>query len=325
MEGNGTNEISNSVSCEHELCEIANYIWMILSPIIFVFGMVGGILLVLVFVRMKFWTTPLMIFLFVLTTTDMVILCVGLIRLWILETWDFDIRSLSDAVCKLLHFLVYFSMQFSSWILVCVTIERFIKCKYITYKSIVTVKKSAIAISILMFVLGCLNSHYFWSHGFVTNDNNVSICNVTPGYETFDDWYIKADLFVLCVIPFCIMLSLDLVIMRSLKTARTFRRSSVAAPQMYSRTKKVDQRLTKMLVFTNSYFLISTLPVSILFVLTIYLDSRGENMNVIFTFCGSIVYTLQYSNYAVNCIFYTVFDKKIRKHLTRLLRVVKPR
>lgn len=325
MEGNGTTETSNSSApCGNNLCEIANYIWMIISPIIFVFGMVGGILIVMVFIRMKFWGTPLMVFLFVLTMTDMIILCVGLIRLWILETWGFDIRSLSDSVCKLLHFLVYFSMQFSSWILVCVTVERFIKCNYIAYKSIVTVKKSVIAVCILFSVLGCLNSHYFWTHGFVTN-NNVSICNVTPGYETFDDWYIKIDLFVLCVVPFCIMLSLDLVIMRSLKTARTFRRSSVAAPQMYTRTKKVDQRLTKMLVFTNSYFLISTLPVSILFILTIYLDSNAEDMNAIFTFCGSIVYTLQYSNYAVNCIFYTIFDKKIRQHIRRLLRAAKPR
>ncbi|XP_062612122.1 atypical chemokine receptor 3-like [Saccostrea cucullata] len=324
-------EIGNNITgntsalCANDFCKIANYIWIILSPVIFVFGLTSGFLMILVLVRIKFQRSPLMFFIFVLTVTDISILCVGLVRIWILETWDFDIRELSDVSCSIFHFLIYFLMQYSSWILVFVTLERFIKCKYIMYKSLITMKKCTYMVISVFILLAALNSHYFWTHSFVITENNTTSCNVTPGYERFDDWYIKIDLFILCVIPFCIMLSLDIIIMKSLKAARTFRRSSIAAPQVYNRMKKMDRKLTKMSVITNSYFLVSTLPVSLLFILTVYLNSAAEPLYSIFTLCGSIVYTLQYSNYAVNYVFYTIYDKRIRKELKRILRIAKPR
>lgn len=312
-------------SCENDICKTANYIWMIISPVLLAFGLIGGLLISIVLIRIRFQTTPLLFFLFTLAITDMVILCVGLLRLWVLETWQIDIRDLSNAGCKLLHFFVYFSMQFSSWILVCVTVERFIKCRYMTYTSMVTVKKCMTSLIVIFVVLGSLNSHYFWTHGFILSECNTTVCGVLPEYETFDEWYIKIDFFILSVIPFCIMVSLDVMILRSLKNARAFRKTSIATSHMYNKLKTVDKRLTKMLLITNSYFLLSTLPVSVLFILTIYIYRKQETVNSIFSLVGSIVYTLQYSNYAVSYIFYTVYDKRIRRQLKQIIRATKPR
>lgn len=315
----------DTLSCENDICRAANYIWMIISPVLLVCGLFGGLLVAIVLIRMKFQKTPLLFFLFTLTITDMIILCVGLLRLWILETWRIDIRHLSDAGCKLLHFFVYFLMQFSSWILVCVTVERFVKCRYMTYSSMVTVKKCKTTLFVVFVVLGILNSHYFWTHGFILSEYNTTVCGVLPEYKTFDEWYIKIDFLILSVIPFCIMVSLDVLILRILKNARTFRKTSLATPHIYNKLKTVDKRLTKMLLITNSYFLLSTLPVSVLFILTIYICIEQEPVNSIFSLIGSIVYTLQYSNYAVSYIFYTVCDKRIRRQLKKILRATKPR
>ena len=310
--------------CENDLCKAANYVWMIISPVLLVFGLFGGFLIATALIRIRIHTSPLSLFLFILTITDVSILCVGLVRLWIMETWELDIRDVSNAGCKLLHFLVYFSMQFSSWILVCVTIERFLKCRYIVYSSMVTIRRCKLAIGVVFLVLGSLNSHYFWTHGFITTQNKTT-CGVQPGYETFDEWYIKVDLFILCVVPFIIMMTLDFLILRILKAARLFRQASVATSQMYNKLKKVDQRLTKMLLITNLYFLFSTLPVSIIFILKSYLNSQSETLYSVLSLIGSIVYTLQYSNYSVNCIFYTVYDKRIRRHIKQILGIAKPR
>lgn len=315
----------DTLSCENDICKTANYIWMIISPVLLVCGLFGGLLVAIVLIRIKFQTTPLLFFLFTLTITDMVILCVGLLRLWLLETWRIDIRDLSDAGCKVLHFFVYFLMQFSSWILVCVTVERFIKCRYMTYSSMVTVKKCKTALLVVFVVLGSLNSHFFWTHGFILSKYNTTVCGVLPVHKTFDEWYIKLDLFILSVIPFCIMVSLDVLILRILQNARSFRKTSVATSHIYNKLKTVDKRLTKMLLITNSYFLLSTLPVSVLFILTIYLYRQQEPVNSIFSLIGSIVYTLQYSNYAVSYIFYTVYDKRIRTRLKKILKATKPR
>uniref|UniRef100_A0A8W8LBY3 G-protein coupled receptors family 1 profile domain-containing protein n=1 Tax=Magallana gigas TaxID=29159 RepID=A0A8W8LBY3_MAGGI len=221
-----TTTCPDAPSCENDICKTANYIWMIISPVLLAFGLIGGLLISIVLIRIRFQTTPLLFFLFTLAITDMVILCVGLLRLWVLETWQIDIRDLSNAGCKLLHFFVYFSMQFSSWILVCVTVERFIKCRYMTYTSMVTVKKCMTSLLVIFVVLGSLNSHYFWTHGFVLSKYNTTVCGVLPEYETFDE---------------------------------------------------------------------------------------------------CIVYTLQYSNYAVSYIFYTVYDKRIRRQLKQIIRATKPR
>ncbi|XP_052077874.1 psychosine receptor-like [Mytilus californianus] len=79
---------------------------------------------------MRFWRRTPLLLLAVLAITDITVLLDGLLRYWIEYTFKIDIRTLSDASCKINLFILYFAMQYSSWILVCLIVDRFIKTNF---------------------------------------------------------------------------------------------------------------------------------------------------------------------------------------------------
>ena len=106
--------------------KITNYVLLIGLPLIIVPGVIGNILTVLVLLRRFGRWSFTAVFLFVLAISDTVQL-LNLLSGWI---WDElakqDVRQLSDLGCKLLTFFRYGPIHYSSWILVAVTVERFI-------------------------------------------------------------------------------------------------------------------------------------------------------------------------------------------------------
>lgn len=257
--------------CENDICKIVNYIWMVILLVLFVFGLIGGFLFVIVLIWIRFQIIFLLFFLFILVIIDMVILCVGFLRLWVLEIWQIDIRDLFNVGCKFFYFFVYFLMQFFLWIFVCVIVECFIKCRYMIYILMVIVKKCMILLIVIFVVLGSLNLYYFWIYGFILFEYNIIVCGVLLEYEIFDEWYIKIDFFILSVILFCIMVFLDVMILRSLKNVCVFWKILIVILYMYNKLKMVDKRLIKMLLIINLYFLLLIFLVFVLFIFIIYI------------------------------------------------------
>ena len=134
---NHTEENITTTSCKIILSQDDNllgsyenatsYLWIIISPILFRTGLFGNSSIIAILTIMKFWQKPTYILLVTLAFSDATDLCVGLSRYWIREVFKIDIRSLSEWGCNFHVFVIYFAMQFSSAILVCVTFERFLK------------------------------------------------------------------------------------------------------------------------------------------------------------------------------------------------------
>jgi len=61
----------------------------------------------------------------VLAISDTVIL-LNLLSVWIQAEFEHNMGQFSDVGCKFLHFLMHVSFHCSSWILVAVTVERFV-------------------------------------------------------------------------------------------------------------------------------------------------------------------------------------------------------
>lgn len=135
----------------------------------------------------------------------------------------------------------------------------------------VIVKKCMILLIVIFVVLGSLNLYYFWIYGFILFEYNIFVCGVLLEYEIFDEWYIKIDFFILSVILFCIMVFLDVMILRSLKNVCVFWKILIVILYMYNKLKMVDKRLIKMLLIINLYFLLLIFLVFVLFIFIIYI------------------------------------------------------
>ena len=75
-----------------------------------------------------------------LTLSYLILSYLILSRLWLKETYQHDLRSAGVGVCKFHSFLVYWSSDFAAWVIVIVTLERFVSvvfphrakvCRYI--------------------------------------------------------------------------------------------------------------------------------------------------------------------------------------------------
>ncbi|XP_052076955.1 uncharacterized protein LOC127714968 [Mytilus californianus] len=294
--------------------EAAKWLWIIISPILLVFGLIGNIRILLVLWRIQVCKNLTYIFLFILATINTVVLIVGLTRYWILATFDFDIRDISTPGCVSQLFLIYFSMHMSSWTLVCITTIRFLKIKF----SLRSFSRTLKILYIVTFAIClALDFHFVFTNGLILIDNKYVCNNTSIEYFEFEEKvFVLIDLAVLSVIPFIIMFVMNLFIGKRVLKSIAFRRKSISSNQSRQSVNRQSKRITRMLFFTSLYFLITTLPVSVLFVVDSYLpDKKSVKMEANLELAKAVLYLFQFSFYAVSFYIYIERRENFRKSL----------
>lgn len=297
-----------------QLLDISKYLWVVLSPVLFVVGVTGNALTIVVLKQLKFHKKPPYFFLFVLSLCDTLVLCVGLSRYWIRETFTLDIRSLTNYGCKFNLFFIYWSMQLSSWILVCVVLERCIKTNFpLRYPRLVTIPRCVILVLVLMVVLSGVDLHYFWTNGLILEDSEMGCDTLTDYYFNFEEFvFTYIDFTVLSVVPFLLMIGMNITIIRVIRRSREFRKSTVRNKSTNRKLKKFDVKLTKMLLCTSVYFLFATLPISIYFIVDSYQEDLDDVSSAQMDLVWTVSYLLQFSNYTINFFLYNLTNERFR-------------
>lgn len=295
---------------------VTSYLWIIISPILFLTGLFGNSSIIAILTKMKFWQKPIYILLVTLAFSDATVLCVGLSRNWIREVFKVDIRTLSEWGCIFHIFVIYFAMQFSSAILVCVTFERFLKTRFpFRYNIIVSVKRTIVLIICIFVFLTALNMFWFFTQTLIVESGDVICDAITPEYFWFEEFiYTYIDLLVLSVIPFVSMVAMNITIQKVLIESKNLRKISVPDEATRKELGKFSRILTKMLLFTSTYFLVSTVPISVYFITDSYLAPTADDLTMAkMDVAWSVTYLFQFSNYAVNFFFYMLTNKAFQR------------
>ncbi|CAG2214366.1 unnamed protein product [Mytilus edulis] len=295
--------------------EAAKWLWIIVSPILLVFGLIGNIGILLVLWRIKVCKNLTYIFLFILATVNTVVLIVGLTRYWILATFDLDIRDISTPGCVSQLFLIYFSMHMSSWTLVCITTIRFLQIKFSLRCRAKSFSRTLAALYIVTLVICvALDLHFFFTNGLILEDNEYVCSNTSDQYYEFEEKvYVLIDLAMLSVIPFLIMFIMNLFIGKRVLKSIAFRRISISNKQSRRRVNRQSKRITQTLFFSSLYFIITTLPVSVLFVVDSYLPAnKSVQMQANLELVKAVLYLFQFSFYAIGFYIYIEIRASIR-------------
>lgn len=317
-------QTSTKMNSYKDIDEIAAYLWKAISPIIFIVGMTGNMIIVVALKKMNFQRRPPYIFLFALAIFDMVVLCVGLSQYWVLYTFDYNLRLVSQAGCKISLFVIYWSMQCSSWILVCVVFERFLKIKFpLKHMRFVTIPRCVRVIVIVMVILGGIDMHLLITNGITFNKNETECTSLSEGYLYYDEYvFIWVDMTFVSILPFLLMISMNAVMINVLRQSRQFRRRhSVPNTMTTDRMNRFDRRLTTMLLVTSIYFLFTTLLISIYYIVDTYNKSKGKYTAAVKEISWTALYLFQFTNYAMNFILYNLSNKRFRKKLLEVFRL----
>ncbi|ESO98843.1 hypothetical protein LOTGIDRAFT_158793 [Lottia gigantea] len=210
--------VINSSFTEYTEYKAAMWIWRLCSPILILFGSVGNILSLIVLVRKRLRSSPTMFFLTVLALVDLSVLYIGLLRLWFEYSYEINLRESSEFACRVHTFLVYFTLSYSVWIIVAVTIDRcIIVCAPFKAKTLSSLSKAKKTVLIIAIILICFNAHILETQALISVkyfEGGIR-CSHAKHSEYFRDYvWPWIDFGLNCFIPFTVMIVCNLLIIR---------------------------------------------------------------------------------------------------------------
>ena len=323
---NNTTGIYRSYS-EYKAGEL---IWKTFPPVLIVFGTVGNILSILVLTRKSIRKSTTALFLTFLTLSDLAVLYTGLLRQWIFHTFDFDIRHLSEVVCKVHTWLVYSSLDLSAWILIAVTLERIIAVWYpYSGKTKCSKINAMMLMGVILILVLSLNAHLLY--GLVNKDEVIRCVSINESYSMFfRSVWSWIDLCIFCVIPFTfIVIGNSLILYKVVARHRKAKQSDNDSIEVTDRLHKNNHHhhnrrhrqssMTAMLITSNTVFLITTLPISIYEILYDYFYvTTDPQMKARMDLIWAVVNMFMYTNNGVNFILYSLSGSRFRHEVKRL-------
>lgn len=300
------------------------------SPFWIFIGTIGNILSFFVLRQPAMVKMSTYFYLSILSMVDLMVLYVGLVQIWIGEITSFDIRNYSNWVCKIVVVFGYFTSNLSVWLIIAVTVERYIvvcfpfKATYICHP-----KVAKRVTMVLVFILLALNFHFFWTAELIhiPLTGKMSCDSSNRHSDIVREVWPWVDATVYCFLPFLAILSLNCRIIGKVMKARKSReslqnRSSLKKLNYKKLTRDSRSKLTVMLLIVSFVFLGTTLPMNIVLILRHFLDIRGVLKGKVLAqlrLAETVTKLLMYANHSTNFFLYCAMGQRFRKQLVKLL------
>ena len=214
--------------------DAAMAIWRYVSPFLILIGTLGSVLSVFILTRKRLRSVTTMFYLLLLACTDIIVLNTGLLRYWLLYSFGYGIRISSSFSCKFHTIMVYLSLDYSSWIVALLSIDRCV-CVCLPFRAsrINSLRNARVISAVMLILLFSINMHYLWTYdlGQKTIFGSGTECYVARrAYREFiEDVWPWIDFSVVCCFPFTIMIVCTSLIVRQLiQSSKTLRAHKIS-------------------------------------------------------------------------------------------------
>ena len=182
-------------------------------PVIVLMGTVGNTLSFCVLLRRRMRSTPMYFYLTLLAVADTFVLYVSAFKVWIRAVTQFEVLHVSNVGCKLLMFILLCSFYMSAWLVVLVTLDRFLVI-WFPFRGymLMRIRQARLTAAVLAVVIAVYNAHVFWTMG-------LHQFGSAPTCDADDDNYFMMHVFEYlklvsyCVVPFVAVIALNVGIL----------------------------------------------------------------------------------------------------------------
>ena len=267
------------------------FIYYIFPMLIYIFGLFGNILGIVVFIKSKnlHKIGPKHIYTFFFLTDSLFL--IQLIVNYLSYGWGYDFTILSRYTCKIFWYFNYSFDTFSPYLLVYISVERLVAFKYPRHKLFLRSKRNQIIYLAIVLVYNLILYTPFAIYFDIQTNSNTSsiICDFMDSNSRQILNYI--DTVNRVIIPFILMsICSGLLCISIIRISKRIIENFM--PNNNKRFYK-DIKTALSLIFLNLLYIVLTLPISI----STY--SSFSDFFFVFTFY------LLYLSYSVN--FYVVF------------------
>lgn len=319
----------------------AEHIWICISPCLLFIGTVANILSITVLVRKSMRTSTTMFYLTILSFGDLFVLYTGLFRFWLQHAFKLDLRLLSDFGCKVHAFLVYFSLDFTTWILVAVTVDRCVSVALpLKAKRYCSLKKAKVSVVIIGTIMALINIHLFNTVGIVDHLGELQCQGKNDFIFAVWPWI---DFCVFSFIPFSVMIISNIIIIRQIVLSKrrlkahndketmarirtlSERSQPVDNNKSHDRKQKVStvSSITVMLLTVNCVFLVLTVPIVIWLIgyrFWYVPTTTSEHFRAVLQLLWAIANMLQYTNNTIHFFLYCLTGPRFRSELKAVFK-----
>lgn len=300
-------------------------VFMYALPVIITFGTIGNALSFLVLVRCHMRSTSVYTYLMALAVADTCVLYVSAFKTWIKLISGFELLHSSMHSCRLINFFILLSLHLSAWLIVLVTVDRFMVVWFpFKASSLCTVTRARLATVAMVMISVAYNCHVFWTYELsIDAMMHRAYCGPIKTYGFMAKPFECLKLTTYSLIPFLVIVVLNFAIITRLQWRPLLLQSRGSASAFSSESSSSaaacgkQAKVTYMLVIVSVAWLVLTLPKSIHTMVFELDDSRGSWNATVFR---AVSFLLMYTNHAINFYLYCITGKKFRRQLEELLR-----
>ncbi|ELU14421.1 hypothetical protein CAPTEDRAFT_207119 [Capitella teleta] len=292
--------------------KIAEDLFIAVSPIILIVGLVGNILTLVVMNRPSHRSSSVSIYLSTLAISDSLVLILDFINNWFKMNLDIKLLEMDETFCKFHRCFFDAVFTTSSWLILAVSIERFIAVWFpLKAKRLCTIKTARITCCVLpLLALACYAHRVPGWHL-----DKTGRCNTHPKHRNFQEIYVpwlSAVLYSYGPIVMLIVFN-GLIVFRLKKMA-----SKRDAMTSNDKSSSQERRITITIVVICVAFILLTLPLALFYIFQFamgeFFDQRPTT-----ALAETIVLILGLSNHAVNFFLYVMSSAGFRAEVRRVV------
>ncbi|CAF0767476.1 unnamed protein product [Adineta steineri] len=309
---------------------------------IFVIGVIGNLLSVLVFSRASLRHRSCAVYFLALAITDIASLSASFIDTVLPSYNHVPLTAKSLFICKLNPLMVYFTTDLSNFLLAVASLDRAVSIQCpLTSKRFCRARIAIYIIIIMSIIFLLINAHIFWGFEIVTvesQDPPLQACLPSKtkivyhnepnsiNYDRFYQIFDSLDMLFAVVIPFIVMLICNIIIiirvLTSRRSIRTIMTTALHSKKHRKRHEK-EKQLTVMLLGSAAAFLVFTLPTEINDTVRVFRPSDASQIKGAMALITAIFIAMGQLNHAIHFYIYTLTGQVFRNELIQLFTLPK--
>ena len=296
-----------------------------LLPFVFIIGMFGNIISIIIYGRALSSTRSSIAISFIaLATTDSIQLLDIVLQGITIRFFDFDLGTVNIILCKLMRFFSYAAPHMSSYILCFMTIQRSISVMWPHRANTLCAPKRSkrFLVAVILFVF-LFHSHILLFTTLLIAKNGQRFCYFTYPYGEF---FVITFVWMLLVAE--VLISFVLLSVSNIGLIMSLRLSMKRAEDMSSKPGQLEARMKKTssvtmtLIATSVCYFLLTMPLGLFTLVQGVHRTQGRNFmsNGNIMILHTILLTLKNTNAGINFYIYCLTGSKFRWDFIQLMR-----
>ncbi|CAH1775163.1 unnamed protein product [Owenia fusiformis] len=308
-----------------EYQNIANWVWLIWSPISLTLGTLGNILAFIVMRRKNIRGSSSSVYFASISIADTLVLFAGIIPTWVGELTTVFVFLLNQWTCKVFFFSLFSFADIAIWLLVGVTLDRFVAVCFPHSAKRWCTRQTASRVCLVIPIVAILkNTHLFWTKGnqweAVGNVTSlVSVCgHPSPAYAYFETYvrpWIAMALYAYIPVIVVVICNLSIVL-RLRKLRKKIKPDTIVSDR---NQPKIKSSMTIMFISVSLVFLILVVP-SITVIVSQPIWVKTDEDKAVSKLLSAITENMVYVHHGINFYLYCLTGKRFRAEVMTLFR-----